>query len=236
MNRQPKITRREQQNFLRDENIRFLHFAVRVCPCDGVACSNCNNTMKYFDDPVPMRGAITSGMNSKKKEAQFPTVNKSSYKLLVEPRFRIAKGDRITPFGMREFEEIDEIISVEDPLLTYIPINPRLVAISFKSNTDGVINYRPVHDFTIRRKLYGRVPLFSKEIEWLVDPPGGEEKFSVRYSYYPDFEIDEIPVANLSQGQLLIQQLDLKKITINDVKKQKSFENSSKAVVGIQYD
>ena len=43
------------------------------------------------------------------------------------------------------------------------------------------------------------------------------------------------PAANLSQGQLLIQQLDLKKITINDVKKQKSNENSSKAAIGVQY-
>lgn len=234
MNRQPKITRREQQDFLKDENIRFLHFAVRVCPCDGVGCSTCNNTMKYFGDPVPMRGAITSGMNSKKKEAQFPTVNKGSYKLLVEPRHRFVKGDRIIPFGMREFEDIDEKLPVSDPQLTFIPINPRGVAISF-IGVDGVIDFRPIYDFTIRRKLYGRVPLYSKEINWEIDTPEDQEFFSARYGYYPEFEIDEIPAANLSQGQLLIQQLDLKKITINDVKKQKSNENSSKAVIGVQY-
>ena len=152
--------------------------------------------------------------------------------MLVEPRHRFVKGDRVVPFGMREFEDIDEKLPVSDPLLTFIPINPRGVAISF-IGVDGVIDFRPIYDFTIRRQLYGRVPLYSKEIIWEIDPPG--EHFSARYSYYPEFEIDEIPAANLSQGQLLIQQLDLKKITINDVKKQKSNENSSKAAIGVQY-
>ena len=66
-----------------------------------------------------------------------------------------------------------------------------------------------------------------------MDPPG--EHFSARYGYYPEFEIDEIPAANLSQGQRLIQQIDLKKITINDVKKQKSNESSNSAVLGVTY-
>ena len=150
MNKEPKISRQEQHRFVREENIRFLHFAVRACPCDGVGCQQCGGKMKYYDEPVPLYGAITNGSNKKKKEAQFPTVNMSNYTLLLEPRFRIAKGDRITPFAMREFEQADEILPVEQSLLTYIPINPRGVSISFVTQ-DGVINYKYPDDFTIER-------------------------------------------------------------------------------------
>ncbi len=131
MNRQPKITRREQQAFIRDEGTKWLHFAVRNCPCNGLNCPQCDGSKKYFDEPVPVWGALTNGMNTKKKEAQFPGQQISTYKMLVEPRYRIAKGDRVTPFGMREFEMTDEIIPVIDSTLTYMPINPRGVEISF---------------------------------------------------------------------------------------------------------
>lgn len=235
MNKQPKISRREQQAFIRDEAVRLLHSAVRACPCDGVGCANCNGKMKYFDDPVPIYGAITSGMNSKKKEAQLPTIKKSTYKLLVEARFRVSDGDRVTPFGMREFEQVDEVLPVSESKLTFIPINPRGVAISFISEV-GVINYKYPRDFTIDREYYGRVPLYSKQIKWEIDPPKGQEKFSVRYGYLPDFEVGETPVANMSQGQLLIQELPLKKITIGGQTKTKSYEKSSDAIRGMKYE
>ena len=233
MNRQPKITRREQQDFIRDEKINLLHFSVRACPCDGVGCSTCNGKMKYYDNPVPIYGAITSGMNTKKKEAQFPTQNIGTYKLLIEARFHVSRGDRVTPFGMREFEQADEILKVSESMLTYIPINPRGVMISFIGQ-DGVIDYKYGRDFTIEREFYGRVPLFSKQIKWIVDPPNGQEKFSARYGYLPDFEIEEIPSAEMSQGQKLIQTLSLKKITVGGQSKTKSYEKSSDAVRGVQ--
>jgi len=240
MNRQPKITRREQQAFIRDEKINLLHFAVRACPCDGVGCTTCNGKMKYFDNSVPIYGAITNGVNTKKKEAQFPTIKESTYKLLVEPRFRVAEGDRVTPFGMREFEQADEVLSVSEAMLTFIPINPRHVRISFKSADGVVIDFEPIRDFTIAKEFYGRVPLYSKQIVWVTDPPNDQEKFSVRYGYLPDFEIEEIPTARMSQGQLLIQELPLKKITIGGIKKEKSYEESSDAIRGVkrglQYD
>lgn len=234
MNRQPKITRREQQDFIRDEAIRMLHFSVRACPCDGVGCETCNGKMKYFDNPVPILGIITSGMNSRKKEAQFPSIKVSTYKLLVEPRFRVTAGDRLTPFGMREFEQIDEILPVEDPKLTFIPITPNGIKISFIA-PDGVINYKYPADFTVDREFYGRVPLFSKRIKWIVSPPNDQEKFSVRYGYLPDFEVEEIPPANMSQGQKLIQELPLRKITTGGEEKIKSFEESKDAIRGIDY-
>lgn len=234
MNRQPKITRREQQDFIRDEAIKLLHFAVRVCPCNGVNCQTCHGSMKYFDDPVPIYGVPTTGMNSKKKEPELPSARISTYKLLVEARYRVAEGDRLTPFGMREFEMIDEVLPVSDPKLTFIPINPRGVSISF-IGTDGVINYQYPKDFTIDRKLYGRIPLFSKEIKWQIDPPKDQEKFSVRYGYLPDFVVEEIPPARMSQGQLLIQELPLRKITLNQEEKEKSYEKSSDAIVGMKY-
>jgi hypothetical protein len=235
MNRQPKISRREQQSFIRDEAIALLHFAIRTCPCNGVGCATCNNKMKYFDDPVPIRGAITSGMNTKKKEGQFPTIREGSYTLLVEPRYRVSSGDRVTPFRMREFELSDEKLPVSDPFLTYIPINPRNVQISFINPGGGVINYKYPKDFTIEKEFYGRVPLFSKQIKWVINPPTGQEHFSARYEYYPDFEVGEIPVANMSQGQRLIQNLPLKKITVAGQKKTKSYEQSSDALRGLQW-
>jgi len=235
MNRQPKVTRREQQDFVRDEAIKLLHYAVRVCPCDGVNCPNCNGAMKYFDDPVPIRGILTTGMNSKKKDANLPTIRMGTYKLLVEARYRISEGDRVIPFGIREFEMIDEIALVSDSQLTFIPTDPRRVAISF-IGFDGVINYRYPGDFTIDRELYGKVPLFSKQIKWLVDPPADQEKFSARYGYYPDFVVDEIPPARLSQGQLLIQELPLRKITIGGDVKERSYEKSSTAIIGMKYE
>lgn len=244
MNKQPKVTRREQQEFIRDEAIRMLHYALRVCPCDGVGCKNCNGKMKYFDTPVPIYGIITSGMNSKKKEAQTPTVRKGFYKLLVEGRFRISEGDRLIPFGTREFEGIDEILYTSDPKLTFIPINPWNVQISFLASNElnpnqanyGIVNYRYPNDFTIDRENYGQVTLFSKSIKWITSPPSDQEKFSVRYQYYPDFVVEEIPPAKMSQSQRLIQELPLKKITIGGEEKEKSFEKSSDAIRGLKYE
>lgn len=236
MNRQPKITRREQQDFIRDEAVRMLHFAVRACPCNGVGCATCDGKMKYFDDPIPIKGAITSGMNSKKKEANFPILESGSYKLLVEARYRFVRGDRLKPFGMREFEQFDEVLSVEKAELTHTPINIRGVRISFQGpeGGNGVLDYKPGIDFTIEKEYFGRVPLLSKQITWITDPPTGQEKFSVRYGYYPDFEIEDTPPANLSESQLLIQQIPLKKITVGGQEKSKSYEKSSDAVRGVQ--
>lgn len=234
MNRQPKISRREQQAFIRDEGTKWLHFAVRNCPCNGVNCPQCSGTKKYFDEPVPVWGALTNGVNSKKKEAQFSGQQISTYKMLVEPRYRIAKGDRVTPFGMREFEVVDELIRVNDSTLTYIPINPRGVTISFKGG-DGVLEFKYGSDFTIEREFYGRVKLFSKKIKWLIDPPTGQEKFSARYMYIPDFEVENIPPARISQEQLLIIELPLKKITVAGHKKAKSYEQSKEALQGLRY-
>ncbi|MCK4826056.1 hypothetical protein KA005_60475 [bacterium] len=236
MNREPAITRREQQEFVRLNGGRMLHFSIRSCPCDGVGCEVCGGKMKYYDDPVPLWGIITGGMNTKKKEAQFPTINKSSYKLMIEPRHRVARGDRITPFGMREFEQNDEVLLVSVPELTYIPINPRGVKISFISNGGGVINYEYPRDFTIEKEYYGKVPLYSKTIKFLADPPSDQERFSVRYEYIPDFEIDEIPVANMHQEQRLLTEIPLKKIIIGGQLKTKSHEQSSDAVRGMKYD
>lgn len=236
MNKEPKVPRREQQNFIRDEAIKLLHFAVRTCPCNGVGCSVCNNKMKYFDDPVPIYGAITSGMNRKNKEAQFPEIKEGSYVLLVEARFRISAGDRVTPFGMREFEQNDEVLPVSEPFLTYIPINPRGIKISFINSGGGVLNYVYPNDFTMDKQLYGRVPLWNKEIKWIQDPPNDQEAFSARYEYYPDFEVGEVPVANMSQGQRLIQNLPLKKITVAGQSKSKSYEQSSDAIRGLKYE
>jgi len=233
MNRQPKITRREQQAFIRDEGTKWLHFAVRNCPCNGVSCPQCEGTRKYFDNPVPVWGALTNGMNSKKKEAQFPEQQISTYKMLVEPRFRITKGDRVTPFGMREFEMNDEVILVSDSTLTYMPINPRGVTISFVGG-DGVLEFKYGRDFTIEREMYGRVKLFSKTIKWLVDPPA-QEKFSAHYMYLPDFEVENIPAARISQEQLLIQELPLRKITVRGNVKAKSYEQSKEALQGLRY-
>jgi hypothetical protein len=235
MNKEPKITRREQQAFVTDETIKMLHFAVRACPCDGVNCPNCNGKMKYFDDPVPIKTILSTSMNSKKKEANLPTVYMGEITLLIEPRFRVAKGDHLKPFGIREFEEHDEVLPVENPFLTHTPVNPRMVTISFVGQ-DGVINYKPYKDFEIKRKMYGRIPLWDKEIRWLTEPPSGQDKFSVRYGYTPDFEIDEIPNPNISQGQLLIQQIKLKKIIIAGQEKQKSYENSNDALIGMKYE
>lgn len=234
MNRQPKITRREQQDFIRDEKINLLHFAIRACPCDGVSCPKCNGKMKYYDKPVPIYGAITSGVNTKKKYEQMPAVRMSNYKLLVEPRFRITEGDRLTPFGMREFEQIDEIIDVAESKLTFIPINPRGVTISFMSD-DGVVDYKYPQDFTIDREFYGRVPLYSKQVQWVTQPQSGQDKFSVRYGYLPDFVVEEIPPARMSQGQTLIQELPLKKITLNSEENQSSYEESKNAIIGLKY-
>ena len=236
MNRIPKVSRREQQSFIKDEAVALLHFAVRACPCNGVGCSTCNNKMKYFDDPIPIRGAITNGMNSSKKEGQFPRIKEGSYTLLVEPRFRVSSGDRLIPFRMREFERSDEVLPVSSPFLTYIPINPRGVTISFVNPGGGVIEFRYPRDFTIEREFYGRVPLYSKQIKWLVNPPAGQEQFSARYEYYPDFEVGEVPVANMSQGQRLIQSLPLKKITVAGQTKSKSYEKSSDAIRGLKYE
>lgn len=234
MNRQPKITRREQQAFIRDEGTKWLHFAVRNCPCNGVNCPQCEGTRKYFDDPVPVWGALTNGMNSKKKEAQFPEQQISTYKMLVEPRYRITKGDRVTPFGIREFEMKDEVILVSDSALTYIPINPRGVEISFVG-ADGALVFKYGRDFTIERELYGRVKLFSKTIKWLIDTPEKQEKFSAHYMYIPDFEVENIPAARISQEQLLIQELPLRKITVSGNVKAKSYEQSKEALQGLRY-
>ncbi|UCE67400.1 MAG: hypothetical protein JSU85_05130 [Candidatus Zixiibacteriota bacterium] len=191
--------------------------------------------MKYFDEPVPIPGALINGENTKKKEAQYPTIHISNYTLLLEPRYRVAKGDRLIPFGMREFETIDEILSVDVAELTYIPINPRGVQISF-SGQDGAINFRPIYDFRIERKFYGKVPLYSKKIDWITDIPDGKTHFSARYGYLPNFEIDDIPAANLNQGQLLMQKIPLRKITINGEEKSDSYESSVNPIRGMKYE
>ena len=179
MNKNPQISRREQQAFIRENGDRILHFSVRACPCDGVGCFQCDGKMKYFDDPVPIYGAIIDGANKKKKEAQFPAIHMSTYKLLVEARYHTAEGDRLTPFGMREFETADEILSVAEAKLTFIPINPRNISISFRTQ-DGVLDYNYGQDFTVEKELYGKVPLYSKQIVWITDPPDDQERFSVR--------------------------------------------------------
>jgi len=235
MNKEPKITRREQQAFITDETIKMLHFAVRLCPCNGVNCPTCGGKMKYFDDPVPIRTTLAQSMNNKQKDANLPYIQMGEITLLIEPRFRVAKGDRMKPFGIREFEEKDEILPVESPFLTHTPVNPRMVTISF-AGADGVVSFKPYKDFEIKQKLYGRIPLWDKEITWITQPPTGQEKFSVRYGYVPDFEIDEIPNPNISQGQLLLQQIKLKKITLAGEAKIESYENSNDALSGIKYE
>lgn len=240
MNRQPIISRREQQDFIRDQGTKMLHFAIRACPCDGVGCRTCDGKMKYYDDPVPIHAAITNGMNSKKKNPPFPTQKIGQYNLIFEPRYHITDGDRVTPFGMREFEDISEILTVEEAKLTFIPIKPRGVTISFTQKDGGVVNYVYGVDFTIEKEFYGRVPLWSKQIQWINNPASGQEKFSVRYGYIPDFELDGTPVARIAQGQTLLPEGPLKKLTIGGQKKAKSHEQSSDAIRGVkgglQYD
>lgn len=238
MNKQPDITRRQQQEFLRKNGIRLLHFSVRACPCNGVGCNTCKGRMKYFDDPVPTYGALVGGRNTSKKEAQFPTFNMSDYTLILEPRFRVAKGDRLLPMGTREFETTDEVLPVFLSKLTYRPINPRMIQISL-SGPQSVINCRPIRDFTVELEYLGsnRVPLFSKQIKWITDLPTGHDYFSARYAYYPEFEIDEIPEAITSQGQLLMSQIKVKKITVGGDDEERSYEDSANAVRGgIKYE
>lgn len=218
----------------------MLHFAIRTCPCDGVGCRTCDGKMKYYDEPVPIHAAITNGMNSKKKNPPLPTQESGAYKLLYEPRFHIADGDRVTPFGMREFEVVSEILTVKEAKLTFIPIDPRRVTISFSQKDGGVINYVYGLDFEIKRELYGKVPLWSRQIGWINNPVSGQEKFSVRYAYIPDFEIDGTPTARIAQGQTLLPEGSLKKLTIGGQRKAKSYEQSSDAIrgvrAGLQYD
>lgn len=234
MNRQPIISRRDQQEFIREQGTRMLLFAIRACPCDGVGCRTCDGKMKYYDDPVPIHAAIINGMNSKKKNPPFPTHKEGSYRLLVEPRYHVADGDRLNPFGIREFEDISEILTVKEAKLTFTPINPRGVTISFSQKNGGVINFLYGRDFTIDREFYGRVPLWSKQIKWVNNPSSGQEKFSVRYAYIPMFEVDGTPVARIAQGQTLLPEGPLKKITVGGESKAKSHEESSDAIRGVK--
>lgn len=232
MNRKPKLPRRQQQQFIRDEAVRLLHFASHACPCNGVGCDQCEGKMKYFDEPVPVYGIMTNAANTSKKEPEFPKIESGTFNLLVEPRFRLAKGDRLIPFGVREFEQVDEVLPVDNPILTYIPTNPRGVTISFQ----GGIRFRPDRDFTIAREMYGRVPLFSKRVKWLAGTPNRQTMFSARYGCLPEFEVEEIPPARLSQGQLLMQQVSLRKLTVAGHEKAQSYEPSADAVIGMKYE
>ena len=240
MNRQPIISRREQQAFIRDQGTRVLHYAIRACPCDGVGCRNCEGKMKYYDRAVPIHAALTSGMNSKKKNPPLPTQAVSSYKLLYEPRYHVADGDRFLPFGIREFEDANEILTVKEARLTFNPINPRGVTISFAQEGGGVINFLYGKDFTIKKEVDSPVPMWSKQIDWITNPSSGQEKFSVRYGYIPVFEVDGSPAARIAQGQTLLPEATLKKLTIGGESKAKSYEQSSDAIRGVkgglQYD
>ncbi len=234
MNRQPIISRREQQAFINEQGTRMLYFAIRPCPCDGVGCRTCDGKMKYYDEPVPIRAAITNGMNSKKKDPQTTTQHQGNYTLLYEPRLHVSDGDRVTPFGMREFEDYSEILTVKEAKLTFIPINPRGVTISFSQKSGGVVNYLYGVDFTIDMELYGRVKLWSKQIKWINNPQEGQEKFSVRYACIPDFEIDGTPEVRIGQGQALLPQGKLIKLTTGGQSKSKSHEQSSDAARGVK--
>lgn len=233
MNKLTIIPNRDQQRFIKGQKGTVLHYAIRSCPCDGVNCPVCGGKMKYFDDPVPLNAAILAGSNSSKKESRTPTNDQGRYQLIVEGRFVLTKHDRVKPFGSRDFEQTDEILLVESSILTFSPIHPRLVTISFINQGSGVLNYRGGIDFTFDlESKKGGPPIYSKEIKWIVDPAIGQKKFSVRYSHYPEYEIGEIPAARFSEGQKLMQKIPLEKITLTGNKKQQSHEPSADAVRG----
>jgi hypothetical protein len=233
MNKLNIIPRRDQQRFIKDTKGIVLHYAIRSCPCDGVNCSVCGGKMKYYDDPVPINAAILAGNNSSKKEARMANIDMGNYQLIVEGRFALAKHDRVKPFGTREFEQLDEILLVEQSILTFTPIHPRLVTISFVNQSSGVLSYEGDKDFTFDlESKNGGPPVYSKEIKWLTDPAIGQKKFSVRYQHYPEYEIQEIPSARFSEGQKLMQKIPLSKITLTGNIKTKSNEKSVDAVIG----
>ncbi len=221
---------------MRQESTRLLHFASRNCACStGVGCSKCNGKKRYFDEPVPIFAILTDGSNRSEKKSDMPRSQHGSYKLVVEPVYRVAQGDRVIPFGIREFEHVDETIDVERGRLTFVPINPRGVLISFPGS-EGIVDYRFGTDFTIKKEKYGRVPLFSKTITWLTDPLDGQTRFTARYDYLPEFEVAETPPARISQGQLVMQQLDLSKITVAGEEKTTSGRKSEATIIdGMEY-
>ena len=232
MNRQPIISRRGQQEFITSQKTVTLYYAVRACPCDGVGCQTCDGKMKYYDVPIPVRVAIVNGMNTKKKDPLFPMMKEGSYKLVYEPRLHIADGDRVSPIGIREFEDAIEIITVEDSKLTFSPSNPRGVTISFAQEGGGVIDFLYGKDFTIEKEQHGPIKIWGKQIKWITNPSG--ENFSVRYNYVPTFEIDGIPPARIAEGQKLLPEAVLKKLTIGGESKSPSYEQSSDAARGVR--
>ncbi len=237
MNKLTIIPRRDQQQFIKGTKGTVLYYAIRSCPCDGVNCPKCGGKMKYFDNPVPINAGILAGSNTSKKESKFPTNDDGKYQLIVEGRFVLTKHDRVKPFGTREFEQMDEILFVESSILTFTPIHPRLVTISFVNQESGVLNYEGGVHFTFDlESKKGGPPIYSKEIKWITDPAIGQEKFSVRYSHYPEYEVMEIPTARFVEGQKLMQRIPLSKITLTGNTIQNSYEQSADAVKGGGFD
>lgn len=233
MNKLTIIPRRDQQRFIKDRKSIVLHYAIRSCPCDGVNCPVCGGKMKYFDNPVPINAAILAGMNTSKKDSKKATADKGDYQLIIEGRFAVSRFDRIKPFGTREFELSDEIISVDSSVLTFSPIHPRLVTISFVNGESGTLSYEGVKDFTfdLESKRSGP-PIYEKLVKWITQPPTNQEKFSVRYQHYPIYEVGEIPSARFNEGQKLMQKIPLSKLTLTGNEMTKSNQNSADALIG----
>lgn len=236
MNRTGIISQRNQQSFIKRNGVILL-YSFRACPCDGVNCPLCGGKMHYYDKPTPLNAMIISGNNTSKKESETPMIDTGTYQLILEGRHVIGKHDRVMPIKTRNFEDINEVIEVDSSFLTFTPVAPRLVTITFVNQGSGVLNYAGEVDFTIDLEDHKEAPpLYKKEIKWITDPAIGQKRFSARYTCYPEYEVSDIPPARFSEGQRLMQKVFLSKITLNSGEKTPSFEKSERSVIGgMQY-